>query len=142
MTADNVSSGCEPVFELETMRPVNTPDGQQIVTLPDYGYRVFGVKGRMASEVTAREHVEVLGVASRWVDSAVSKTCNVDGRMPWGDFKGIYERAWELGAKGCTTFNQDGKRMALLTGKKPERNEEEKTTTCEFDPETGRRSCE
>jgi ribonucleoside-diphosphate reductase alpha chain len=144
MAADNVSSGIEPVFELETMRPVNTPEGQQIVTLPDYGYRVFGVKGRLASQVTASEHVSVLGAAAKWVDSAVSKTCNVDGNMQWSDFKGIYETAWELGAKGCTTFNQDGKRMALLTGKKPEKASEDETATtvCEIDPETGRRSCE
>jgi ribonucleoside-diphosphate reductase alpha chain len=144
MAADNVSSGIEPVFELETMRPVNTPEGQQIVTLPDYGYRVFGVKGRLASQVTASEHVSVLGTAAKWVDSAVSKTCNVDGNMQWADFKGIYETAWELGAKGCTTFNQDGKRMALLTGKKPEKASEDETATtvCEIDPETGRRSCE
>ena len=148
MCADNVSSGIEPVFSVETQRPVNTPDGPVIVTLRDYAYDRFGTRPRVAADITAEEHVSVLGVAARLVDSAVSKTCNVDGRMPWDDFKRIYTRSWELGAKGCTTFNSDGKKMALLTGK-PERTEEEKTVveetvgdSCTFDPETGRRSCE
>ena len=136
LTADNISSGIEPVFDHVTSRPVNTPDGQRIVEVEDYGVRVFGVHGRRAQEVTAQEHVDVLTVAQRWVDSSVSKTCNMDGSMPWADFKGLYMSAWEGGAKGCTTFNSDGKRMALLTGKSKEPAE-----ACHIDPATGRREC-
>jgi ribonucleoside-diphosphate reductase alpha chain len=67
----------------------------------------------------------------------VSKTCNVTGEMPWGEFKDIYRRAWDGGAKGCTTFNIDGQRMALL--KKGESGE---GSSCTIDPNTGARSCE
>lgn len=140
LSADNVSSSIEPVFEYEAKRLVNMPEGQITVDLTDYGYREFGVRGKQASSVTAEEHLAVLTVASRLVDSAVSKTCNVDGRMPWSDFKGIYEKAWENGCKGATTFNADGKRMGILMGKQPV--EEEVKTSCEWDPTTGRKSCE
>ena len=75
-------------------------------------------------------------MATKYVDSAVSKTCNVDGTMPWSDFKNIYQSAWEKGAKGCTTFNSDGQRMALL--KKTTNSE----TSCTIDPNSGSRSCE
>lgn len=150
LCADNVSSGCEPVFDYITARPVNTPSGQEMVEIEDYGVANFGVRGRRASEVTAQEHIAVLCASQQWVDSSVSKTCNIDGSMPWADFKGLYESAWAGGAKGCTTFNIDGKRMALLTGKSDKPKEEDGgtnsyadpvQTSCTIDPETGRREC-
>ena len=142
LCADNVSSGCEPVFDYVTSRPVNTPGGQELVEVEDYGVANFGVRGRRASEVTAQEHIAVLTTAQMWVDSAVSKTCNMDGSMSWDDFKGLYWAAWKGGAKGCTTFNIDGKRMALLTGKSSTPKEEpELASSCTIDPETGRREC-
>lgn len=140
LTADNVSSGCEPVFDYVTSRPVNTPGGVELIEVEDYGVANFGVRGRRASEVTAQEHIAVLTTAQMWVDSAVSKTCNMDGSMKWEDFKSLYWSAWEGGAKGCTTFNIDGKRMALLTGKS-EKPKEEPELACTIDPETGRREC-
>lgn len=140
LCADNVSSGCEPVFDYLTSRPVNTPGGVEMVEVEDYGVATFGVRGRRASEVTAQEHIAVLTTAQMWVDSAVSKTCNMDGSMSWEDFKGLYWSAWEGGAKGCTTFNIDGKRMALLTGKS-DKPKEEPELACTIDPVTGRREC-
>jgi ribonucleoside-diphosphate reductase alpha chain len=134
MTADNVSSSIEPVYEYVTSRPVNTPDGVAIMTVEDYGAAVLKIAGKRTAEVTAREHVDVLVAAQEFVDSAVSKTCNVTGDMPWDDFKRIYVDAWERGAKGCTTFNKDGKRAGLLSSG-------EESAVCEIDPSTGRREC-
>lgn len=145
MDADNVSSGIEPVFDYLTTRPVNTPTGVEMVEVEDYGVREFGVRGRTAAQVTAKEHVDSLVAAQRWVDSAVSKTCNIDGSMPWEDFKALYMRAWEGGAKGCTVFNIDGKRMALLTGKatnSPPKDEVDEGSACAIDPVTGRSECQ
>jgi hypothetical protein len=44
-------------------------------------------------------------------------------------------KAYEGGAKGCTTFRPDGKRLGILKAKKQEE------TSCTID-EAGRRSCE
>lgn len=112
--ADNVSSGIEPVFSYVVDRTVKTFDGEKQERLYDYGYKEFGVEGVTADKVTAKQHVEVLKSASRLVDSAVSKTCNVSPDMPWADFKAIYEDSWEAGCKGCTTFNSGGKRFGIL----------------------------
>lgn len=148
LSADNISSSIEPVFEYEGMRLVNMPEGQITVTLQDYGYGTLGVEGKRTADVTAAEHLAVLTTASQLVDSAVSKTINMDGSMPWEDFKNIYVEAWRQGCKGCTTFNKDGKRMGILLGTvKEDANEEEPADveeglTCEFDPATGRKSCE
>jgi ribonucleoside-diphosphate reductase alpha chain len=141
LCADNISSGIEPVFSYKTQRPVNTPEGAELVEVEDYGYAQFGVEGRQAHEVTPQEHIATLVTCQKYVDSAVSKTCNLDGSVAWADFKSLYSQAWEGGAKGCTTFNIDGKRMALLTGKKEPEQQEEPAAACYFDPETGRREC-
>lgn len=137
LCADNVSSGIEPVFAYEVDRAIIGPDQvQRIHRFEDYGVKFLGVRGKVSSEVTAAEHLAVLSTAQELVDSAVSKTCNVDVTMPWEEFKNIYFQAWESGCKGCTTYNKDGKRGAVLVEvKQPE-------GVCRIDPETGRKECE
>jgi len=159
MSADNISSSIEPVYRWEQERLVIMNGGQERVKLYDYGFGFLGVRGRRTSmgEVTAQQHVDVLVTAQRHVDSAVSKTVNCDGSMPWEAFKAIYDDAYAGGAKGCTTYNKDGKRAGLFL-ETPEPADlpfpgdnyramagfqtAGEGQTCEFDPATGRRSCE
>jgi ribonucleoside-diphosphate reductase alpha chain len=140
LCADNVSSGIEPVFAYEFDRTVQTFDGPVTEKVSDYGMREFGIRGRRANDVTIDEHLAVLTEAQKYVDSAVSKTCNVPGDVKWDEFKSIYVRAWEEGAKGCTTFRTDGKRGGILTT--TEDDEAEEGSACYVDPNTGRHECE
>lgn len=135
MTADNVSSGIEPVFAFESLRKVQTEAGEQEVTLMDFGVEHFGHRGKPAAEVTIDEHLRVHLAAANGVDSAVSKTLNVPPTTPWNDFKNIYVRAWEGGAKGCTTYTAGGKREGILKDAAEE-------AACRIDLETGRRECD
>lgn len=136
LTADNVSSGIEPVFALEYDRTIQGFDGPTVETITDFAYREFGVSGKCSTECTAQEHLAVLSLASKYVDSAVSKTINVDPETPWDEFKDIYLRAWETGCKGVTTFNPSGKRFGILNVKPKE------AEACYYDPETGVRTCD
>jgi ribonucleoside-diphosphate reductase alpha chain len=140
LCADNVSGGCEPVFAYELTRQINTPAGPQITTVKDYGVAYLNTRGKLASEVTAKEHIKVLATAQSQVDSAVSKTVNMTSAMPWEDFKDLYHMAWELGCKGCATFNSDGKRMALLVAKDDERVDEP-VSCLAVNEATGQREC-
>jgi ribonucleoside-diphosphate reductase alpha chain len=137
MTADNVSSGIEPVFSYSMDRAVQTPDGQINVKLEDYGYANFGVEGKRTDDVTVDEHLRVLSVGARWSDSAVSKTCNVPADTSWVDFKDLYVRAWRMGAKGVTTYTTGGKRAPILKSE-----DKEEQAACYLDPVTGRKECE
>lgn len=101
----------------------------------DYGRRVFKTKGKIATKCSAQDHLAVLIEASKHIDSAVSKTCNVDPKMPWEDFESIYIDAWRGGAKGCTTFNPGGKRPGIL-------NVGDQSDACYVDLKTGRKTCE
>lgn len=140
--ADNVSSGIEPVFAYGYERKINTPSGQITENFTDYAYREYGVKGRMASQLSAQEHLDILLICQEYVDSAVSKTCNVPPDMPWEDFKDLYLKAWEGGAKGLSTFNVGGKRMGILTSSTVEEKKEEgEALACYFDPATGTKTC-
>lgn len=114
LVAGNVSSGIEPTYSVEVDRLIHFPDGVKTVTIKDYGVENFGTRPKIANQVSAKEHINVLVAAQRWCDSAVSKTCNVDGTMLWEDFKNIYIRAYRMGAKSCSVFNSDGKRSGAI----------------------------
>lgn len=110
--ADNVSSGIEPVFAMQERRRVKMPDGDEEFDVQDYGV-ALGIEPRLARDVSPQEHVAVLCAVQKHVDSAVSKTCNVPADTSWDDFKEVYQRAWEEGAKGCATYTVGGKRGSM-----------------------------
>lgn len=149
LTADNVSSGIEPPYLLEYERTIQTFDGPRIERVQDYGLRVFGARGLTANEISAETHVAVLANAQRFVDSAVSKTCNVGDHVPFEEFKDLYMEAWRKGCKGITTFRAAGKRYGILNAVDSVKDEEPQDTinyesaeACYIDPATGERSCE
>ena len=141
LTADNVSSGIEPPFSLYYDRTIQQFDGHQIERVEDYAYRQ-GIAGRTANEISADEHVDVLILSSQYVDSAVSKTCNVGDNVTYDEFKELYVKAWRGGCKGITTFRDSGKRYGILNEVKPKADEQPKAEACFIDPATGAKSCE
>ena len=138
LVADNVSSGIEPPFMLYYDRSIEQFDGIHVERVEDYAYRK-GVSGRTANEISGQEHLEVLALAANYVDSAVSKTCNIGDDVPYEDFKTLYYDAWKLGCKGITTFRAAGKRYGVLN--KP-KEEEPQAEACYIDPNTGQKTCE
>jgi len=141
-TADNVSSGIEPVYSIVTDRVVQRPDGPIVVRLEDYGKRVFGVDGIVADALLVDEHLHVLLAVQKYVDSSVSKTVNVGGHVTFNEFKDIYMKAYHGGAKGCTTFRASGKRFGqVLTAVDTEEEELAEGTACFIDPTTGNKEC-
>jgi ribonucleoside-diphosphate reductase alpha chain len=140
LTADNVSSGIEPVFSHEYERTIQMETGEVKTIVQDYAVREWGVRGKTADECTVKEHLGVLVEASKWVDSAVSKTLNVGEDVTWQEFQDIYMEAWESGCKGCTTFRAAGKRYGVLNVVVPEDKDE--GGACYIDPTTGKKTCE
>ena len=154
LSADNVSSGIEPVFSHYYDRTIQTFDGPRVERVEDYGVREFGVKGMTADALSVFDHVRVLNLASKYVDSACSKTCNVGDDVTWEQFKDVYMQAYDGGSSGCTTFRASGKRFGILnastsedaaieTAVEPDAFVDEKEGgACYFDPATGLRTCE
>lgn len=151
MGADNVSSGIEPVFSLESLRNINTKDGIRTSELKDWAWANHKVRGRTTDKVTIAEHLTVLNLASSLVDSAVSKTVNIGDQVTWDEFKDVYYQAWKGGASGCTTFRISGERMGMMVKKTTEDKPDEalseipeylEGTACYVDPQTGVKTCE
>ena len=136
LSADNISSGIEPVFSHVYERTIQTEDGPITEEVTDYAYREMGVVGKTADECTLQEHLAVLVVASKYVDSAVSKTMNVGEDVSWDEFKSIYVQAWKKGCKGCTTFRAAGERYGILNKKDGEAGD-----ACYIDTKTGKKEC-
>ena len=154
LSADNVSSGIEPVFSHYYDRTIQTFDGPRVERVEDYGVREFGVKGMAADALSVFDHVRVLNLASKYVDSACSKTCNVGDDVTWEQFKDVYMQAYDGGSSGCTTFRASGKRFGILNASTSEDAaidtvvepdafvDEKEGGACYFDPATGLRTCE
>jgi ribonucleoside-diphosphate reductase alpha chain len=134
---DHALAAAGSMSDLSLMLLQNSTTEHWKDVVQDYAFMKWGVKGRTATDISGEEHVAVLCAASRRGDSAVSKTCNVSPDMYWADFKDLYIQAWRGGAKGCTTFNPDGKRFGILKENTPTVEIE----ACYVDPETGARSC-
>lgn len=151
LTANNVSSGLEPVFSLSYTRTIQTANGPMYEKVEDYAFREWGVECVTADQISVQDHVNMLTSAQKWVDSACSKTCNVGDEVTWDEFKNVYMQAWQGGAKGCTTFRASGKRFGILNSSASEdviesKEEADETVVeggaCYIDPETGMRSCD
>lgn len=151
LVSDNVSGGIEPVFSHYYDRTIQTFNGPIIERVKDYAY-ARGVEGVKAGDLTVMQHVEILALASHYVDSAVSKTCNVGDDVSYEEFKEVYVNAWKMGCKGITTFRASGRRYGILNEAVEEKAasegetqevlaEDGKVEACFIDPITGQKEC-
>lgn len=142
--ADNVSGGIEPPFAHFFDRTILMADGSsKVERVKDYALHRWGIEGCTANELTPAEHVGMLTSAQKWIDSAVSKTCNIGDDVTFEEFKDVYMMAWQGGAKGCTTFRAAGKRFGVLNIVAEEPAEEiDEGAACFIDPATGKKTCE
>lgn len=117
----NVSSGIEPVFSFrKAARNVRQPNGTlKEYESVDYAYRLYeAIHGPTpldklpscfvgAMDISARDHVRVLGAWQEHIDASISKTVNCPQDMPFEEFEGVYRQAYDYGCKGCTTYRPD-----------------------------------
>jgi ribonucleoside-diphosphate reductase alpha chain len=62
-----------------------------------------------ALDLTPEEHIRVQAAAQRWIDSSISKTCNVPPDYSVEQTRALYELMYQLGCKGGTIY-RDGSR--------------------------------
>jgi len=139
-TADNISSGVEPVFMHEVDRTVLQEGGAQIIKLQDYVYANYGIKAETTEDLTVEDHLKMQIAIQPYIDSAVSKTINVGENVTFEEFKDVYIQGWRGKLKGITTFRLAGKRYGILNKSEPSVKEEE-GAACFIDPTTGQKEC-
>lgn len=67
-----------------------------------------------AMELSPEEHVRVQAATQRWVDSAISKTCNVPSTYTVEQTKELYELMYRLGCKGGTIYRDKSRDEQVL----------------------------
>ena len=123
--AENVSSGIEPVFAYTYGRKVLLADGSRAEeTVTDFAYRAFrarfGEEAALpdyfvnAQTLSPSDHLAVQAAAQKHIDSSISKTVNVPVDISFDAFKDVYQKAYELGCKGCTTYRPNPVTGAVL----------------------------
>ena len=63
----------------------------------------------------AASHIAMMQAVQPFVDTAISKTVNVPRALSFEDFKAVYDEAYDLGLKGCTTFRPNEITGSVLT---------------------------
>ena len=130
LVAGNVSSGIEPIFSLSYDRHILEADGsQRTVAMEDHAYRLWRADKRRgtrppslvtAADLTPEEHLAMQAAAQAHVDSSISKTINVPETLPFEAFRTVYEQAYRLGLKGCTTFRPNAVTGSILSARQDE----------------------
>jgi ribonucleoside-diphosphate reductase alpha chain len=65
-------------------------------------------------ELVPEDHLAMLAALQPLVDSSISKTLNLPADTAAGAVGQIFERAYALGAKGCTVFRPNAMTGAVL----------------------------
>ena len=78
-----------------------------------------------AMDLTPQEHIKVQGAFQRWIDSAISKTCNVPQNYSVEQVSELYQYMYELGCKGGTIYRDGSRDEQVLMLKGDERAESE-----------------
>jgi ribonucleoside-diphosphate reductase alpha chain len=125
LLANNVSSGLEPVYDFALTRRVLERDASYAsYALTDYASaRWRALRGDAAPppsfvsahELSPQAHLAMQAALQPYVDSSISKTINVPRDYAFDDFAGIYQQAYDLGLKGCTTFRPNPVTGAVLS---------------------------
>ncbi|MDH5613357.1 MAG: adenosylcobalamin-dependent ribonucleoside-diphosphate reductase, partial [Gammaproteobacteria bacterium] len=123
--ANNASNGIEPSFAHHYARNIirtgkKTKEKVDVFSFELLAYRAMVNAEAMpfsqdedkklpdyfisSEDVNPKQHVDIQAAAQKWIDSSISKTANVPTDYPFEDFKHIYEYAYDMGLKGCTTF--------------------------------------
>lgn len=125
LLAGNVSSGIEPIFQLEGTRRVLGEDAvaREFAVLDHAlaAWRARHAAPALPSDVflTARQiapqaQLEMQAAIQPFVDGAISKTVALPDDFPQTDVPGLFQYAWRMGLKGCT-LHRAGARSGVIT---------------------------
>ncbi|MEM7172608.1 MAG: adenosylcobalamin-dependent ribonucleoside-diphosphate reductase [Pseudomonadota bacterium] len=131
LLAGNLSSGLEPVFSFQHKRHILMPDGStREEEVQDFAYRLFReIKGGEvplpdyfvdAQSLSPGAHLVMQSAVQAYIDSSVSKTINLPEDISFEAFGDVYQQAYDMGCKGCTTYRPNPITGAVLEAQSEE----------------------
>jgi ribonucleoside-diphosphate reductase alpha chain len=126
LLAGNVSSGIEPIFSIRYDRKILLPDGSaRTEKVADYAaslwWELHGEDAPLpkcfvtAEMLAPSDHLAMQAACQQHVDSSISKTINIPVETTFESFRTVYEDAYDLGLKGCTTFRPNSITGSVLS---------------------------
>jgi ribonucleoside-diphosphate reductase alpha chain len=124
--ADNASNGIEPPYAWTYQRKKRMPDNShRTYDVEDHAWRLYRHRGGdmdklpahfvTALEISALDHMHMVGAIAPFVDSAISKTVNVPENYPYEQFEDLYFQAWKSGLKGIATYRPNSVLGSVLS---------------------------
>ena len=130
-TMVNTSTGVEPFFSWVYYRKSRLGLHEEQVPIVKDWYDAHPDAAELpdyfvtAMDLTPHEHIKVQGAFQRWIDSAISKTCNVPNEYTVDEVSELYKYMYELGCKGGTIYRDGSRDEQVLMLKGDERAENE-----------------
>ena len=130
LLAGNVSGGLEPVFQARYQRRIRQLDGAVLDhEVVDYACQQWqsrhGSNSLPPAFVDARAlspdtHLRMQAAIQPYVDNAISKTINIPEHLEFAAYRSVFEQAYALGLKGCTTFRPNPVTGSVLSLQTPQ----------------------
>jgi ribonucleoside-diphosphate reductase alpha chain len=127
-----VSGGIEPHFNIKFTRKVEsvgTEDEYYEVFVPiaEEYLKAFPDKTeadiKIATNIPYQDRIRMQSIWQKYVDNAISSTCNLPNNATIEDIENLYIDAWKSGLKGVTVFRDGCERIGILTTKNNENND-------------------
>jgi len=123
--AGNVSSGLEPIFDIDYRRRVlerkrefseqEVRDFAAAVWQEIHGTSTLPETFVTAHRIAPEEHLAMQAALQPYVDNSISKTINIPTDYPFQRFRDLYTWAYHHGLKGCTAFRPNVVTGSVLT---------------------------
>lgn len=132
----NVSTGCEPLFQISYNRKTESLNGEDTyyevysgiaqeyidltgsTDLPDY----FNT----SSDINWKDRIDIQSYLQDHVDTAISSTVNLPNDITKEEIEKLYLYAWKMGLKGVTIYRDGCKRAGILSTNSNDKVEENK----------------
>ncbi len=130
-TMVNTSTGIEPFFSWVYYRKSRLGLHEEQVPLVKEWFDAHPGETELpdyfvtAMDLSPEEHIKVQAAIQRWVDSSISKTCNVPNDYTVEQVSDLYKYMYELGCKGGTIYRDGSRDEQVLMLKGDERAENE-----------------
>lgn len=121
----NISTGCEPAFQISYKRKTESLNGKDTyydvyIDIAKQYMNKFNTKKlphifTTAGEIPWKSRVDMQAVLQNHVDTAISSTVNLPNSCTLEEIEQLYLYAWEKGLKGITIFRDGCKRAGILT---------------------------
>lgn len=134
----NISTGCEPLFQLSYKRKTESLNkGKETYydiyagVINDY-IKFAGSKENTelpeycntSADINWKDRVDLQACLQEHIDTAISSTINLPNECTLEEIEQLYLYAWKKGLKGVTIFRDGCKRIGILTTDKTKKDEE------------------